>query len=149
LGEVLAGVPDYAEAAISPVEGTSAGVMVIDVGIVGWGPVFRQPVRCVVKAGRMTEVGGGEDAERLRKALTTDENAPNIAELGIGTSHTIPRVYGATRRDAGVAGMVHIAVGRNNDIGGQTSSRVHADGLMTRATIDLDGQTVVRDGVLV
>ncbi|MFH1087206.1 MAG: hypothetical protein V1737_01305, partial [Chloroflexota bacterium] len=47
LGEVLAGVPDYAEAAISPVEGTSAGVMVIDVGIVGWGPVFRQPVRCV------------------------------------------------------------------------------------------------------
>ena len=66
--------------------------------------------------------GFEDDVKRLRKIMASDENASNIAELGIGTSHTIPRVYRATRRDGAMSGNVHIAVGRNNDIGGQTWS---------------------------
>ena len=149
LWEGVGGFPDYAEAAISPVEGTAEGTIVIDIGVLGWEYLFLQPIRCVVKSGRVVEIYGGEDAEKLRQIAATDENASNIAELGIGTSHTIPRVYRATRRDGGMAGNVHIAIGRNNDIGGQTWSRVHHDGLINRPTVELDGEIVVRDGVLV
>jgi len=110
--------------------------------------VFKQPIRCVVKSGKVVEIDGGEDAERLRKIAATDENASNIAELGIGTSHTIPRIFRATRRDGAIAGTLHIAIGRNNDIGGTTWSQVHHDGLMDRPTVKLDGEVVLRDGVL-
>ncbi|MFH1087420.1 MAG: aminopeptidase [Chloroflexota bacterium] len=147
--EVLGGLPDYAEAAISPVEGTTSGTLVIDIGVIGWRYLLRQPIRCQVKSGRVVEVSGNEDADRFRKLSTTDENASNIAELGIGTSHTIPRIYRATRRDGGMAGNIHIAIGRNNDIGGQTWSRIHQDGLVDRPTVELDGEVIVRDGALV
>ena len=149
LCENLGGFPDYAEAAIAPVEDTAEGIMVIDVGVLGWEYLLRQPLRCVVKSGRVVEIDGGEDADRYRSIVATDENASNIAELGIGTSHTIPRVFRATRRDGGIVGTVHIAIGRNNDIGGQRWSQVHHDGLMDRPTVELDGEAVVRDGVVV
>jgi len=148
LCENLGGFPDYAEAAIAPVEGTAEGIMIIDVGVLGWEYLFRQPIKCVVKSGKVVEIDGGEDAERLRSIAATDENASNIAELGIGTSHTIPRVFRATRRDGGIVGTIHIAIGRNNDIGGQTWSQVHHDGLMNRPSVELDGEAVVKDGVV-
>jgi leucyl aminopeptidase (aminopeptidase T) len=149
LWHVLGGLPDYAEAAIAPVEGTAEGRMVIDIGVIGWAYLLREPIRCVVRSGMVVEMNDGEDADRLRRIATTDENASNIAELGIGTSHTIPKIYRATRRDGGIAGTIHIAIGRNNDMGGRTWSRIHADGLMNRPTVELDGEIVVNSGVLV
>jgi len=150
LNRVFAGLPDCSEAAISPVEGTAEGIIVVDIGLIGWGYVLRQPLRYTVKLGRVVEISGGEgeDAEKLRKIVATDENANNIAELGIGTSHTIPSGMEATRQGAGMAGTVHIAIGRNNDIGGQTWSHIHVDGLMSHPTVELDGDFVVKDGVL-
>lgn len=149
LWPVLGGLPDYAEAAIAPVEGTAEGTLVIDIGVIGWAYLFRQPVRCEVKAGRVVQISDGQDADRLRKLAATDESASNIAELGIGTSHTIPRIYRATRRDGGIAGTIHIAIGRNNDMGGRTWSQIHADGLMDKPTVELDGEIVVSNGILV
>jgi leucyl aminopeptidase (aminopeptidase T) len=146
----VGGLPDYAEAAIAPVEGTAEGTLMVDIGFLGWEYIFKEPLRCLVKSGKVVDVSGyEEDAKKLRKIITSDENASNIAELGIGTSHTIPRVYRATRRDGGMSGNVHMAVGRNNDIGGQTWSGVHHDGLMTRSTVELDGEIVLKDGVLI
>ena len=149
LWHVLGGLPDYAEAAIAPVEGTAEGTMVIDIGVIGWAYLLRQPIRCVVRSGMVVQMCDGEDADRLRKIAATDENASNIAELGIGTSHTIPKIYRATRRDGGIEGTIHIAIGRNNDMGGRTWSRIHADGLMDKPTVELDGEIVLNQGVLV
>jgi len=47
------------------------------------------------------------------------------------------------------AGTIHIALGRNNDMGGRTWSRIHADGLMDKPTVELDGEVVVNSGILV
>ena len=81
--------------------------------------------------------------------ISTDANANTIAELGIGTSHAIPKEYQGNRSPGGgVLGTAHIGIGRNTDIGGTTQSRVHFDLLVDRPTIELDGVTIMRDGQL-
>jgi len=149
LRHLVGGIPDYAEAAVAPVEGTAEGIVVIDLAYIDWGYLLGEPLRCTVKGGKLVDIAGRpEEADRLRKVAARDENASNIAELGIGTSHIIPGPLRGTRRDAGRIGTAHIAIGRNNSIGGATWSRVHTDGLMSRVTIELDGECVLREGVL-
>ncbi len=149
LGPGLYTIPYYAEAAISPVEGTAEGMMVADLAMRGWGHLLREPLRCRVKAGRVVEISGpAPDGDRLRKIAATDENAALIAELGIGTSHIIPGEMKGTTQDFARLGTVHIAIGRNNDIGGKTWSRIHQDGLMSMPTIEVDNVCILKDGVL-
>lgn len=86
---------------------------------------------------------------RLKRLLAMDENAPNCAaELGISTSHTIPKDLRGGVWDYGIAGNIHIAAGRNNDIGGQTFSQVHIDLLLTKTTVRLDDLCVLENGEL-
>jgi 2,5-dihydroxypyridine 5,6-dioxygenase len=142
-------LPDYAESAITPVEGTAEGTIVADVCVLQLGFVLRQPLKYIVKAGRVVDVSGSkEDVEKIRGMLNADENANNITELGIGTSHIIPPVIRGTRRDGGRLGTVHIGMGRNNDIGGKTYSHIHFDSLMSQAAVELDGKRILQNGVL-
>ncbi len=147
-------VPDYGEAAISPVEGTTEGVVVADASVRGWGYVLRKPIRFEVKKGKVqvetvwSEIA--EQAERFKKTLLMDQNASNCAaELGIGTSHLVSKVLRGTRHsDYAMLGTFHIACGRNNDIGGATLSTVHQDVLMTDGTVKLDNVAVLENGEL-
>ncbi len=143
-------VPDYAEVAISPVEGSTDGVLVVDASVQGWNFLLREPLKLTIKSGRITEVSGpGEYVERLKKSLATDENASNCAaELGIGTSHTIPKELMGGVWDYGMSGTIHIAAGRNNDIGGETFSQIHIDFLLTSATVWFDDLCVLENGEL-
>ena len=76
-----------------------------------------------------------------------DENASNCAaELGIGTSHTMPADLKGVIWDYGRAGTIHIAAGRNNDIGGITHSLFHKDLLLTKSTVFLDDICVLKNG---
>jgi len=43
---------------------------------------------------------------------------------------------------------VHIAAGRNNDIGGNALSKIHKDVLMTKPTVELDGEKILESGKL-
>jgi leucyl aminopeptidase (aminopeptidase T) len=146
---------DYAEAAIAPVEGTTEGHVVADASIRGWGYLLRTPIRFEVKGGKVlvetVTSDVTEEAERFKGIILFDQNASNCAaELGLGTSHTGPRILrGDFMRDYAMIGNVHIAVGRNNDIGGETLSNVHTDVLMTRATVRLDDVCVMENGKLV
>ncbi|MFC2003910.1 aminopeptidase, partial [Chloroflexota bacterium] len=149
MSQIVANFPDYAEAAIAPVEGTAEGIIIADLAIVQWKYLLREPLRLTVKAGKVVDISGcTQDADRLRKIAATDENAANIAELGIGTSHTIPWEMHGTRRDAARIGTAHIAIGRSNDIGGETWSRIHYDCLMSQATVELDGEYLLMEGTL-
>ena len=147
-GAAVIVVPDYAEAAISPVEGSTEGTLVVDASVQGWNFLLREPIKLILKAGRIEEVSGPDEyVQRLKKLLATDENAVNCAaELGISTSHTIPKDLKGGVWDYGRAGTIHIATGRNNDIGGQTFSQIHLDLLLTKTTVWLDDVCVVKDG---
>ncbi len=150
----VAALPNYGEAAIAPVEGTSQGVVVADISVRGWGYVLREPIRFKVKEGRaqMETVSSGfaDAAERFKKLILLDDNANNCAaELGLGTSRMGPKVFrGDSFYDYAMAGTVHIAVGRNNDIGGQTWSQIHYDVLMSRPTVQFDDVCVIQNGEL-
>lgn len=147
LSPVVAGLPNYAEAAISPVEGTAEGKIVVDIAFIDWCCLLREPMHLTVKSGKVVDVKGYKpEVERLQKVLSKYENASNIGELGIGTSHTTPLPIYGIRRDAARIGTAHFALGRNNDIGGNTWSEIHWDVLMSQATVELDGKAVLKNG---
>ena len=102
------------------------------------------------QAAGLKEVNGdSEDVARLTRLISTDENAANFpAEFAIGTSHLVQKGLRGIREDAGRVGNVHFAFGRNDTIHGAVWSRVHDDGLVTGATVELDGTIIIKDGQL-
>ncbi|MBI2910226.1 MAG: aminopeptidase [Chloroflexi bacterium] len=140
-------VPDYAEAPVPPVEGSANGTLVYDGEMDGWGYTLAEPLVLKVVDGKVVDISGSlADAERLKKIAFADEGASNIGEFAIGTSHTVPSRLTGNRYDCAILGSAHIGLGRNTLLGGTTMSRIHIDGLMARATVEIDGKTIVRDG---
>ena len=142
-------LPDYAEATICPVERATEGTVVVNGTVQGWGYLLREPIRFSVKRGRVEKITGGlpEDRKKFKKLISMDKNANNCAaELGLGTSHTVPKDLTGKLWDDALLGTVHIAVGRNNDIGGKTLSTIHNDLLMTEPSLELDGRQVIDKG---
>jgi leucyl aminopeptidase (aminopeptidase T) len=48
-------------------------------------------------------------------------------------------VSGKTVEDEKVLGTAHVAIGNNRNFGGRSSAPYHWDGIITRATLWLDG----------
>jgi leucyl aminopeptidase (aminopeptidase T) len=143
-------IPDYGEANAAPVEGTANGTVVIDGNMLEWNTLLTAPLVWTVKDGHVVHVEGAPaEAERMRELLRRDEGASNIAEFAIGTSHILPPFIRGNRRDAGYLGRVHLAIGRSDNLGGLTYSKVHIDGLMRHATVYFDGEVYIKDDQLV
>ncbi len=138
-------VPEYAEAAIAPVEGTAQGTWVVDVFFEKVGAI-KTPVRITIEDGRAVTIEGAEEADKIKAIIdAADENGNNIAELGIGTNHTLKHVT-RTIGDKMMKGTAHLAIGKNINIGGQTYSNIHHDGVMDKTTIIVDGKMIQKDG---
>lgn len=141
-------VPDI-EATVSPVEGSANGVIVADASIpyLGIG-VLDEPVRFVVRDGYIVEVAGGV-ADRLRAAWTSmnDPEVFNVAELGIGLNPACT-LTGEMLEDEGCWGTVHIGTGTSTNLGGKIKAACHYDLLMHSASIEVDGETILKDGEL-
>jgi leucyl aminopeptidase (aminopeptidase T) len=143
-------IPYYAESAIAPIEGTAEGTIVVDLAFRNWNYLLEEPLKITIKGGKAAEmVGAKKDYDILWKIATTDENASNIAELGIGTCHFLPRPLRGNSLDFARYDTAHLALGRNNDIGGTTMSRIHQDVLIDKPTIVIDDQCIMRDGELI
>lgn len=132
------------EACLAPVEGTAEGILVID----RMGSIVTRPLKVIVRAGRAIRFEG-PDAGKLEALLrSADENAYNIAELGIGTNPKA-RLRGIVLEDEKVLGTVHVALGDNRSFpGGRVASSIHLDGVLLKPTLIVDGQVVMRDGRL-
>ncbi len=145
-------VPAYAEAPCPPIEDSVEGVAVIDGTMVG-APEFEglveEPFKVYFEKGRIVKISEGKDARKLQNLLDTlEDQARTFAELGVNSSHKIPKRLLGTRTDNAIAGHVHIGLGRNDHIGGKTTADAHLDLLMTWATLLLDGKPILEDGVL-
>jgi leucyl aminopeptidase (aminopeptidase T) len=135
------------EAYLAPVEGQSEGVVVVDGSMAGVGLV-RTPIRITVERGYATAIEGGEEAARLRALLEPHgRDAYTVAEFGIGTNDRAI-LTGVILEDEKVMGTIHIAFGDNKSMGGSVRVASHLDGLVTAPTVRLDGEAIMRDGVL-
>ena len=72
-------------------------------------------------------------------AAEAGDDAYNLAELGIGTNIGVTDLVGSVLLDEKAGGTVHIAVGDNAGIGGDTEAPIHMDGILREPTVYADG----------
>lgn len=139
------------EAHIATVAGTAEGVLVVD-GYVGGVGIPKPPMRIEFTRGRIASISGGLAREFGDVLDSSDENARELCEVGIGTS--VYQKLAGTNGDKKMSGTVHVAVGGNysSSFGGPNptgtiKSNVHID-LHLRAPVEcrVDGTLLVSNG---
>jgi leucyl aminopeptidase (aminopeptidase T) len=107
----------------------------------------KEPIHWTFEGGRCVKIEGGEEAERLRRAIEGVENVEVAGEFAFGTSEKAP--FGSPS-EKGRIGTVHIALGDNHNAypGGQNVCALHLDGVFLNATmwIEDDDTYILRDG---
>jgi leucyl aminopeptidase (aminopeptidase T) len=132
------------EAFLSPADGS--GTLVIDGSMAGVG-IVDEPVELVVEGGHLTSARGGQGMTFMGLLTDHGEDGTNIAELGVGTNEKA-KLTGAVLEDEKILGTIHIAFGASAGIGGTVQVPVHLDCVVMKPTLELDGETIVRDGEL-
>ena len=93
-----------------------------------------------VEDGYVTEISDDEIREQIETAAEeAGQAAYNLAELGIGTNVGVDDLVGSVLLDEKAAGTVHIAIGDNASIGGETDAPLHLDGILREPTVFADG----------
>ena len=96
-----------------------------------------------VEDGYVTEISDDEIREQIETAAEdAGEAAYNLAELGIGTNVGVNELVGSVLLDEKAAGTVHIAIGDNAAIGGETDAPLHLDGILREPTVYADGEEI-------
>ncbi len=136
------------ESFLMPEEGKAEGVFVVDASFAAIGKIEEQPIRITVKNGYAVKIEGGKEAAKLREMLESfGKKGRNLAELGIGTNDAA-QITGEILEDEKVMGTVHLALGNNISMGGTCNVGIHVDGVMLAPTVEIDGETIMRNGRL-
>lgn len=136
------------EASVSPIEGSSRGMIVGDASIpyyeIG---LLTEPVRMEVADGSVTSITGGHQAIQIANMMAkqNDPNVYNIAQLSFGLNPAC-RMQGIMLEDEGVYGTSHIGIGTSTLLGGEVKAPMHYDIIMWNPTLELDGEIVLREG---
>jgi leucyl aminopeptidase (aminopeptidase T) len=102
-----------------------------------------QQLRFEVEDGFVTEIS--DDEIRAQVETAADEvgrDAYNLAELGIGTNLAVTDLVGSVLLDEKAGGTVHIAIGDDAGIGGDTDAPLHLDGILRDPTVLVDGREI-------
>ncbi|WP_276254693.1 aminopeptidase [Halomontanus rarus] len=96
-----------------------------------------------VEDGLVTHISDDEIRETIETAAeSVGDAAYNLAELGIGTNVAVTELVGSVLLDEKAAGTIHIAIGDNAGIGGDTDAPIHLDGIVRDPTVYADGEEV-------
>ena len=125
-------------------------------------PLYRQgreieDVRLTFEDGRVESFSAGRNEDVLASVLDTDEGARYLGELGIGMNRQIDRFSYNMLFDEKMGDTVHMAVGAAypETVGAENEvneSAEHVDMIVDMSddsTIEVDGETVQRDGTFV
>jgi len=146
------GSPPDIEANISPVEGASQGVAVID-GSIPYPSLglLAAPVRLRISDGRVVDMDGPGDvtAELTRLFDVADPDKTRVlAECGVGLN-PLATLRGNMLMDEGAWGTMHFGFGSNATVGGTNDVPFHLDFVFRAPTLTIDGVVAVRGGALV
>ncbi|MFB6154452.1 MAG: aminopeptidase [Haloferacaceae archaeon] len=130
------------EVFVSP-EGAS-GTYVVDGTMMPHGLLAEgQRLRFEVEDGYVTDISDDDIREQVEAgAEEVGRDAYNVAELGIGTNVGVTDLVGSTLLDEKAAGTVHVAIGDDASIGGDTEAPLHLDGIVRDPTVYADGEEV-------
>jgi aminopeptidase len=148
-GQMMSPIPLWTEVAFAAIEEFTHGTAVVDGVMLGIGleGQVEEPIRWTLEGGRCVKIEGGEEAEKLRRAIEGVENADVVGEFAFGTSEKAP--FG-TPSEKGRIGTVHLALGDNHNAypGGQNHCSLHLDGVFLNATLQIvdDGTYIVKAG---
>jgi len=146
------------EVFISPALKSAEGTIVFDGSIadIGGDIVIQTPIACTLKGGYVLGIEGGEEAQRLERALARGldmaaglvreqgmapelalsygTNARHLGEFGVGLN-SAARIGGNMLEDEKVMGTIHFAIGANYDE--DAPALIHLDGLVKSPTVVL------------
>ncbi len=136
------------ETALTPRDGSTEGVLVVDGSMSGVG-LLEEPLRIHIENGEAVSIEGGPQAQVLRDLLeAAGPRSGNIAELGIGTNDKA-EISGMVLEDEKVMGTIHIALGNDCSMGGTVDVPIHLDGIVQCPSVQLaSGEFLLRDGRL-
>ena len=137
------------EAFLAPLEEKAEGVAVIDGNSFLPGVILDQPIRITFRWGRAWRIKGGKAAEILREELKKAGSKSNmLAELGIGTNFQASLISASVSplEVEKVAGTCHLALGSNFTFGGKINAGFHADGVILKPTLKIDGKIIIENG---
>jgi len=119
------------------------GRVVVDGTIMPHGRLDGRAVTFEVADGYVTEVDDDAVREELETAAeAVGRDAYNVAELGIGTNLAVTELVGSVLLDEKAGGTVHVAVGDDASIGGDTEAPIHTDGILREPTVHVDGEAI-------
>ncbi|MFA9428303.1 aminopeptidase [Natronorubrum sp. A-ect3] len=96
-----------------------------------------------VEDGLVTHISDDEIRTTVEAAAEdVGDAAYNLAELGIGTNVAVTDLVGSVLLDEKAGGTVHIAIGDNAGIGGETEAPIHLDGILRDPTVSADGAVI-------
>lgn len=135
------------EGFIAPLEGRAEGRLVVDGSIAEIGRVA-EPVELTIEGGHLRAASGPGGQLLLGMLEAGGEGGTNVAELGIGTNEKAI-LTGEVLEDEKILGTAHVAFGASAAIGGTVQVPVHIDCVVLEATVEIDGEPVLRAGELV
>lgn len=128
------------EVFVSPT--TASGRVVID-GTMRPHGLLTEPIELTVEDGFVTHISDASVRETVETAAeTVGEAAHNVAELGIGANDGVAELVGSVLLDEKAAGTVHVAIGDDASIGGDTEAPIHLDGVIREPRVTADGSPV-------
>ena len=122
---------------------TADGTFVVDGTMRPHGKLDGKLLSFEVEDGYVTDISDPDIREQVETAAEeVGRDAYNLAELGIGTNVAVTDLVGSVLLDEKAGGTVHIAVGDDHAIGGDTHAPIHLDGILTEPTVYADGAEV-------
>ena len=119
------------------------GTYVVDGTMMPHGKLDGETLEFEVEDGFVTHISDDDIRAQVEEAAEeVGEAAYNLAELGIGTNLAVEDLVGSVLLDEKAAGTVHIAIGDDHGIGGDTHAPIHLDGIVTGPTVYADGVEV-------
>ena len=104
-----------------------------------------EPASVVVKEGYASKVTGAPEA--VAEMNRGGKDGRNFGKFGMGLNPRA-RITGRLLEEEKVLGAVHIAFGDNAAFGGTVRCGVRVDAILTQATVEVDGRTILERGAL-
>ncbi len=103
-------------------------------------------IRLDFKDGVLVNYRARQNADHFKTSYEKASGEKNrIAAIGVGLN---PEARAGFLQDGITAGAVTVAIGGNDDIGGANKTDFYFPGILTKATLTIDGNTIVQNGKL-